>query len=141
MGIEFGTSFNLSGVIEYHYNGFGAGDPEGYLTLAREQGSRLSRGQIAGLGQHYAGAFLGYQPHPLVNLGLVYIQNLTDGSLILGPTVDYSISDEVRLSFSGFIPMGREATWETGELFPALTPRSEYGMSPQIYFVQLRAAI
>jgi hypothetical protein len=141
VGVEFGTSFNLTGIIEYHYNGFGTLDVADYLTVAGEQASRLSRGQIAGLGRHYAGVTLAWQPIPDLSVALVYIQNLQDGSLSLSPAINYAISDEVRLSFAAMIPLGRGAGWDTSGLFPEPEPRSELGMSPQLYLIQLRASI
>lgn len=141
VGLEFGTSFNLTGIVEYHYNGFGALHTRDYLSVAESQASRISRGLVAGTAQHYAGIVLAYQPHPLVSLSLIYIQNLQDGSLILGPAVEYSICDEVRLSFAGFVPIGRSADWNTDNGVPELVPRSEFGMSPQLYVLQLRASI
>lgn len=141
LGVEFGTSINLIGVIEYHYNGFGVLHTGEYLGAATALASRLVRGQVSGLARHYAGATLAYQPITELSIALVYIQNLQDGSLVLGPSIEYSISDEVRLSLSGFIPLGRDARWQTSGGLPQLRPHSEFGLSPQLYVLTLRVAI
>lgn len=143
VGLEFGTSFDLSGTIEYHYNGFGVSSVNDYGGLLFGNDAfvdRLSRGQVAGLAQHYAGLTLVYRPHPLFVISLVYIQNLIDGSLTLSPSVMYSVSDEVSISIAGIIPIGRDSTWNT-ESGLDLDLRSEFGFSPQLYVIQLRAAI
>ena len=72
---------------------------------------------------------------------MVYIQNLQDGSLMLGPSVEYAISDEVRLSFVALIPLGAGVGWDTSSIVPEIQPRSEYGLGSQMYVVQLRASI
>jgi hypothetical protein len=137
-GIEFGTSINLSGIIEYHYNGFGTLDTDDYLSVATEQASRLSRGMVSGLGQHYAGLTLMYQPLPNFSASFVYLQNCQDGSLMLGPAIDYVITDEVRLALAAFVPIGRSVRWDTSSGIPQPDIRSEYGASPQLYVLQLR---
>jgi hypothetical protein len=141
LGIEFGTSINLVGVIEYHYNGFGVLHTGEYLAAAAELASRLSRGQVSGLGRHYAGVTLAYQPITELAISLVYIQNLQDGSLVLGPAIEYGVSDEVRISLSGFIPIGRDPEWRTNGSMPELRPHSEFGLSPQLYVLQVRVSI
>lgn len=142
LGLEFGTSFNLIGILEYHYNGFGVLHTRDYLTRAQELSSRLSRGQVAGLAQHYLGATLAYQPISDLSLSLVYIQNLQDGSLMLGPAIEYIVSDEVRISFAGFVPIGKDAEWRgTSLLDTELMLHSEYGVSSQLYVLQVRINI
>ncbi len=142
VGIEFGTSFDLSGTIEYHYNGFGVTSADDYAGLLGNAAfvDRFSRGQVAGLAQHYAGLTLMYRPHPLVVISLIYIQNLIDGSLNLSPGIQYSISDEVWISLAGIIPIGRDSSWNTEEGLD-LDLQSEFGFSPQLYVIQLRGAI
>ena len=141
-GVEFGTAFNLTGIVEYHYNGFGTLDPERYLTRATRFASRMATGQLAGLGQHYLGVTLAWQPSYWGALSLIYIQNLTDGSLTLGPAISYAISDEVRLQFVALIPIGARPDWETNDLgIPEMVPESEMGLGAQMYVLQVSASI
>lgn len=141
-GLELGTSFDLTAVVEYHYNGLSVLDPADYLSLATRHASRLASGQMTGLGPHHLAAALAWQPGPWGGLSLVYVQNLTDGSLVLGPSVDYVLSDEVRLSAVALVPVGARPSWTTGpDGLPALEPRSEHGLGAQMYVLQLRAAI
>jgi len=141
-GLEFGTPFNLTGIVEYHYNGFGVRGADDYLDRAMELASRMATGQVSGLGQHYAGLALAWQPGAWGMVSLIYIQNLTDGSLTIGPALEYVISDEVRLSATALIPIGESPSWTTDDDgMPALEARSEMGMASQMYVIQLRASI
>lgn len=145
VGVEFGTSFDLTGVVEYHYNGFGELRTGNYFTLVSDEqlAGRMARGLVSGMAQHYLGAVLAWQPLPMLSVSLIYIQNLQDGSLILGPAVEYIVSDAVRLSLSGFIPIGRDPEWQSSDTDPIPTIRahSEFGLSPQLYVLQLRVYI
>jgi hypothetical protein len=145
VGVEFGTSFNLTGVVEYHYNGFGELRTGNYLALATnaDLASRMSRGLVSGLGRHYVGVVLAYQPLPSLAITLLYMQNLQDGSLVLAPALEYVITDEVRLSFSAFVPLGRGPEWRTEAADPRewLRAHSEHGLAAQLYVLQLRAAL
>jgi hypothetical protein len=141
VGVEFGTPFNLTGIVEYHYNGFGTLEPESYLGRAARFASRLSTGQLSGLGQHYAGVTLAWQPGAWGGLTLIYVQNLTDGSLMLGPAVEYVLSDEVRLTAVALIPIGARPRWLTEGPIPEMEAQSEYGLGAQMYVLQIRASI
>ena len=141
VGFELGTSFNLTAVVEYHYNGFGTLDPADYLERASRFASRLASGGLSGLGQHYLGAAVAWQPGAWGGLSLIYLQNLTDGGLLLGPTVEYVLSDAVRISAVALVPIGRRPRWDLDGPVPTLVPRSEHGLGAQMYVLQLRAAI
>ncbi len=141
-GIELGTSFNLTAIVEYHYNGLSVLDPADYLALASRHASRFASGQASALGPHYLAAALAWQPGPWGALSLVYVQNLTDGSLTLGPSVEYVLADEVRLAAVALVPIGPRPRWREGPTgLPELEPRSEHGLAAQMYVLQLRAAL
>jgi hypothetical protein len=140
-GVEFGTPVNISGSVEYHWSGFGALEPADYLARAERFASRISSGQLAGLGQHYLGVTLAWQPGAWGGVTLAYVQNLTDGSLVLSPAVEYVLSDEVRIGAVALIPIGAAPAWRTEAGLPVLEPRSEFGLGAQMYVVQVRASI
>lgn len=52
------------------------------------------------------GLQLGYQPHPLLTLDLLYIVNLDDRSFVTAPSMDYSLSDEMTLKAGMFFYNG-----------------------------------
>jgi len=142
VGIEFGTPIGLTGIIEYHYNGYGVLHTSEYLETAEILAPYMSRGLVSGLAQHYAGVVLAWQPLSVLSLTMIYIQNLQDGSLLLGPSVDYSVADNVHLAFVAYVPIGRDAEWRgEGLMSTELIPHSEFGLSPQLYVLQLRVAI
>jgi len=123
---RFANSLYLLG--EYYYNGFGAEDPEDYTRrLASE---RFARNEVFNVGLHYLGGTLGYEVHPLVNTSLTGLWNLTDQSALIGPLVVVSLSDEADLRAGAYLPIG------TG--FVGRQVQTEYGLYPQVYYLQLR---
>lgn len=93
---------NVSGAIEYYYNGFGQGS--GAYSLAEivarpELAGRLARGQAFSVGRHYVAAGLTVELTPLWLLTPNLFMNVTDPSALLQVVTQYSLGDN--LSFLG----------------------------------------
>ncbi len=117
---------------EYHYNGFGLEDvsrDQGWLLNGAFQ-ERLARGDGQTLGQHTLGVSLQLSTEAEVQVGLVGVQNLQDGSGALAPSVVWVVSDYVTLTATGFIPWGAGASGE----YPL---QSEYGAGEASALIQL----
>ena len=104
---------NMSGAVEYFYNGFGqsggdyspdslAGNPE----LLR----RVARGQMFTLGRHYAAASLLVEMTPLWTVTPIVLANLGDPSALLQLTSRYSLGDNLSLLGSVNLPVGASGT-------------------------------
>jgi hypothetical protein len=118
----------LYALLEYYYNGFGEPDPEAYPQLLGSE--RFARGEIFNLGRHYLGAVFEYEPHPLVQATLFGQWNLLDQSGLIGPLLSVSLSDEADLRLGAYFPFGADLI--------GLQVRSEFGLYPRVYYMQLR---
>jgi hypothetical protein len=106
-------SKNMSGVIEYHYNGFGQSDSR-YDPLSLAQNPdllvRIARGQMFTLGRHYLAGSVLVEITPLWSITPVLLANVGDPSALLQLTTNYSLSDNMTLLGGINLPMGSSGT-------------------------------
>ena len=100
---------NMSGMIEYYFNGFGQHD--GQYDPASLAGNpdlllRLTRGQTFTLGRHYIAGSVMIEMTPLWSVSPVLLANVRDPSGLLQLTTDYSLGDNLRLLGNINIPLG-----------------------------------
>ena len=126
--IDYRFANGLYTLLEYYYNGFGEVDPENYPQLFNS--ARVARGEIYNFGRHYLGATLQYELHPLVTTSLTGLWNLLDQSCLIGPLLLVSLSNEADLRVGAYFPIG------TGLVGPRV--QSEFGLYPQVYYLELR---
>ena len=74
-----------------------------------------------------------WEAHPLVHLTLAAMGNLRDPSLLLTPGLSYSAAANVELVAGAMIPVGQG--------MDGLTARSEFGLYPYFYYLELRLAL
>lgn len=136
VGLDHHFSQGIRLLGEVHYNGAGGHEPDDYLAL---QSTRpYTVGEVYLLGTYYAGALMTYELHPLVNVGLSWLQNLTDGSALAGPTLAWDFAQEVSLGAGALVPIGERLA-----IGPSGRPRveSEFGLYPLVVFTDLRLAL
>jgi hypothetical protein len=104
--------------LEAHYNGAGAWDRADYDRIA------LVRGGILNLGRLYAATGITYLWTPLVTATLYVVQNLGDGSSLIGPGLSWSALQNAEVAAGVYIFRG-----------PAT---SEYGAYRDAAFVSLQ---
>lgn len=142
-GLDYHFEAGIRLMGELHYNGAGAGDPDDYLAL--QQTAPYATGEVYLLGEYYAGALASFEVHPLVNIGVSWLQSLTDGSALVGPTVGWDFAQEVTLGAGALVPIGERITLvpTEGPTFPPVEPEvaSEFGMYPLLIFTDLRLAL
>jgi len=126
--VDYRFANGLYALLEYYMNGFGETEPEDYPRLFSSE--RLARGEIFNVGRHYLGTSLMYEPHPLVQASLFSLWNLLDQSFLLGPLLVVSLSNEADLRAGAYFPFG------TGLVGSRV--RDEFGLSPQVYYLQIR---
>lgn len=100
---------NLTGVIEYYFNGAGLHDaPYGPDALAAKPGLllRLLRGQSFTLGRHYLAANMGIEMTPLWNLSATMLANLGDPSALVQLTSKTSLGDNLVALVTVSVPAG-----------------------------------
>jgi hypothetical protein len=150
-GLEWRPLEKLFVVAEYYFNGYGAEQPEQYLS--KMTSARLARGEIFGSGRHYLGLVASWAATDLLSVSMTGLCNLQDPSAMLVPMLEYSLEQQVLLRVGGFVPIGRRPD---PSALQALTPadvlsgsdafrsatsslglRSEYGASAFGALVQL----
>lgn len=115
-------------VIEYQRDGLGASSADGLIEAASSRA--FTQGEMQVLGRDVGALQLSYQLHPLLSGGALLLGSLRDGSMLLGPSLSYSISQSVGFRLGAFTGVGEDAGLEGG--LPRL--RSEYGSVPRFLY-------
>ena len=116
---------NMSGAIEYYYNGFGlSGGRYDPLSLAGnpDLAIRLARGELFTAGRHYAAANVLIEMTPLWSLTPTLLINARDPSALFQLVTNYSLSDNMTLLASLNIPLGADGS-EFGGIATGLPDR------------------
>ncbi|MEA3360677.1 MAG: hypothetical protein U9R17_14900 [Thermodesulfobacteriota bacterium] len=109
---------NWYGLVELYYNGLGVRDPRDALkdpSLVE----RVTRGELFTTGKWYATGQLRFEYHPLVNLYLSMIGNISDGSLLSQPRVTWDALQSLQVLIGADIPLGSDNTEYGGITDPA----------------------
>ena len=127
VGRLFDSSLNLQS--EYLYNG--AGD-DGDLETAL---SRVAAGRALQMSEHLVAAMVGYDLLPLLTGSVATIVSVSDGSGLVQPGLEYSVSEESDLLAGAMLAWGRR---------PRVAPtagldlQSEFGSYPDFFYAQYR---
>ena len=108
-----GFGRNMSGVLEYYYNGFGQDDDEyGVEFLADNPDllARLRRGELFTLGKHYLAGSILVEMSPLFSLSPNLFLNLEDGSFLAQLVAQYDVSQNWQLLLALNLPVGDSGT-------------------------------
>ncbi len=104
---------NMSGAIEYYYNGFGQHsdeyDPQS-LASNPDLFVRLARGELFAIGRHYVAGSVMIEMTPLWTLTPTLFTNASDPSALLQVVTNYSLSDNMTLLGSINLPVGANGT-------------------------------
>lgn len=134
-GLDYQWAFGLRTLVELHYNGVGGEAP--YTDLLIDQPLEYRVGEAYLFGEFYLGASASWSPEatPLLAMSLGYIQNLTDGSMLLNGALMWDFSERVSLGAGAIAPLGeRMGVSDLG--FPELS--SEFGAYPVVAFTDMR---
>lgn len=108
-----GFGKNMSGVMEYYYNGFGQDDGD-YdpvdLLDNTDLVERLLRGELYTIGKHYLGSSLLVEVTPLFTLTPNLFINLEDGSFLAQLVGQYNLHQDWQLLLSMNVPVGSSDT-------------------------------
>lgn len=100
---------NMTGALEFFYNGFGIRDGEyspAELLARPDLLRRLNRGETFALGKNYLAANVTIEMTPLWTLSPTLLANLADPSALLQLNTNYSLSDNMTLLGSIGVPLG-----------------------------------
>lgn len=100
---------NMSGAIEYFYNGFG--QRSGRYDQASLSGnpdlvSRVARGELFSIGRHYLAGSVMIEVTPLWGLTPTVLANVEDPSALFQLVSNYSLSDNMTFLASVNVPLG-----------------------------------
>jgi hypothetical protein len=118
VGAQYVFPNTLSLVVEYYYNGKGERQKENYNLEAALTGAEPA------LAQNYLFSTVGYEFTPLCTGTFLAAYNIDDRSVLLAPSVDYSITEDLYLTVGAQIGVGEEMT--------------EYEGRPGFYYLQIR---
>jgi len=135
LGANFKPHAKITLSPELAYNGFGAWDPADYFTVALSE--RMAVGEIYTMGQLYLGALCLWEAHPLLNVSAVLMMNPRDPSGLVSLGAVYNVASNVELKLGLYLPLGRVP--DVSGIVPK--PRSEFGLYPYFYFIELKAAL
>ncbi len=118
IGAQYIFPNTFSVTLEYYYNGKGKSNKDDYNLSSLADGSELT------LAKNYLFLSLGYEFAPLVRGDFSAFLNIDDESMLFSPSVEYSMTEDLYLTIGLQIGTGDSD--------------SEYGMNPDIYFLQMR---
>ena len=124
IGSDYSFTEKSYAYIEYHYNGAGDGRKESYGLSSNE--TAYKDGAVYLLGRHYLAPGFTYEIMPLLRFSGNALINLSDGSLLLSPVLEYSVMQDVYANLGAFIGIG-----------DASSPESEFGLYPDVYYAAL----
>ncbi len=104
---------NMSGTIEYHFNGFGLqSDRYDPIAIAGKPDllERLQRGESFALGRHYLAGSLLVELTPLWTVSPTVLLNAGDPSTLLQLITSYSVSDNITFLGSVNVPVGNRGS-------------------------------
>jgi len=118
--------------VEYHYSGFGAASADAIAARLTDPVwvARVLRGDTQILTRHALAALTTYEWSPLLSGSMVVIQEPTDGSGVVTPSVTVTFGDYWSLVGSVYLAHGRSAS--------ASSLGSAYGNAANTALVQVR---
>lgn len=109
---------NWYGLVELFYNGLGEQTP---VDVPENPSlvERMTRGELYTTGEWYFAGQVRFEYHPLVNLYLSLIGNLSDGSILFQPRVTWDALQSLQVLIGADIPQGSDNTEYGGITDPA----------------------
>ncbi|MEW5851769.1 MAG: hypothetical protein AB2A00_23470 [Myxococcota bacterium] len=138
LGVDrrFENGLMLSG--ELYVQTLGGERPSDYYDVARRP--EFARGEIWALGRYYGALSASFELLPVLTVGCSSVANLGDQSMLLGPSLTWSLSDDAVLAAGAYATLGeRPASTPTGDPTRPLKLGSEFGTSPASAFLQFKA--
>lgn len=138
-GVDYNFGPKTYGFAEYHFNSAGGSEPETYLSSIAT--TPHQDGAVYLLGRHYMSVGSTYQITPLLPFTGLIIANLGDLSIVLAPSVEYNISQNIYLAGGAYIGVGKRPEILAGTPGPTLQPNllhSEFGSYPDMVYASFR---
>jgi hypothetical protein len=136
-GLDYSPSSKTYGFVEYHFNSAGASRPEDYLKLLGRPA--YQEGAVYLLGRHYLNFGSTVQLSPLLPFTGLLILNLSDGSFVFAPFLEYNVAENIYLAGGAYVGLGKKPEAVMDSMNPQ--PRvfhSEFGAYPDMVFMSFR---
>jgi hypothetical protein len=128
MGVDYAFNEELLGMVEYHYNGAGADDPNQYISTGQiNQSNNLG---VYQLGRHYLIPSLSWTASALWQVSMSAYGNMDDQSVLFQVSANTSWSDNAYSELGCFVGTGQSAE-------SLLQLGSEYGNTPTTVYASL----
>ncbi|MBU0554091.1 hypothetical protein KKB55_06015 [Myxococcota bacterium] len=122
LGLTYKWAWGLTATAEGHYNG--AGEADGQRDPFAVPLLTYEVGEASFIGRRYGGVHLSYEWTPLLSPSLAYFQSLSDGSLMVMPSLRWDV--------------GQETAMDLGAMLGGGGADSELGNLPALYYGNLR---
>ncbi len=136
IGLDYSLTDRMYGFIEYHYNQPGENKADDYRLYP--EGIAYFWGSVYLKGQHYLMPGASYQVTPLIIATNNFIWNLNDLSMLIAPTLEYSIAENIYLSAGAFIGVGKAMTFPSYVIPSTIKYGSEFGGYADSFFTSFR---
>jgi len=138
LGLDYAFGGNAYGFLEYHLNTAGRSDPERYAHNLLS--TPYTEGSVYLMGRHYLIPGASYQLTPLVVAVGQALINLSDGSALLAPSIEYNITENIYLATGAYVCLGKapRIKMEPGPEQIPLEIGSEFGLYSDVYFISFR---
>ncbi|MEA3297219.1 MAG: hypothetical protein U9R56_05085, partial [candidate division Zixibacteria bacterium] len=139
LGLDYNFRGNIYTFLEYHYNQPGTGDAGSYLE--NMESIAYSDGTVYLMGEHYITPGVSCQITPLITVSGEALVNLADPSVMLSPTVEYNIAEDIYVAIGAWVGFGRSPHIKIQRSTPSekqLVLRSEFSGYPDVYFGSFR---
>jgi hypothetical protein len=137
VGIDYNLNSKTYGFFEYHFNSPGENQPDKYFTLIPT--SAFQDGSVYLFGKHYLNLGCIYQLTPLIPFTTMIVLNLSDWSMVLSPSFEYNIAENIYLAAGVYIGMGKNPELPTHSLNSiSYRYQSEFGAYPDMIYTSFR---
>jgi len=136
VGLDYNLNSKTYGFVEYHFSSAGKNNPERYLELLGT--SAFREGAVYLFGKHYLNMGCIYQITPLTPFTGTIILNLSDGSLILSPSFEYNIAENIYVAAGAYVGLGKNPQLAIEMNTTPYVYESEFGAYPDIIFTSFR---
>jgi hypothetical protein len=141
MDYNFNVGSGLYGFFEYHFNGAGSNESGEYVENILSNTTAFKEGAVYLLGRHYLVPGASYQLTALMTFFVQSFVNLSDGSVLIAPYVEYNIAEDMYLSVGGYATIGDNPSVQASQgitSIPRPVLNSEFGSYPNQYYAFLR---
>jgi hypothetical protein len=141
-GFDYSFTDKLYTYIEYHFNDAGTSRAHDYNQLISGIVNRIAyeEGAVYLYGRHYLAPGFTYQLSPLLTCSTGALYNIDDGSVLVFPGLQYSLSDEALIEMGAFTGFGGKSrvlrNTDTDVL--SISANSEFGLYPDTYFISAK---